>query len=290
MTAPAIRSAAVLLEMIKFRHTVFALPFALTGAILAAGGIPALRVLALVVAASVCARTAAMSFNRWADASIDARNPRTADRAIPAGRLRRPFVLAVALGSAALFVLCAALLNPLAFALSPVALLVLLGYSYTKRFTWAAHFVLGLALGIAPVGAWIAVRGEFAAAPLLLGLGVMLWTAGFDLIYACQDHDFDAREGLHSIPARFGIAAAFGASRALHAAAVAAFVATGMAVGAGLPYYAGVAVAGALLLAEHLIVNPRDLTRIHIAFFTVNSWVGVVIFVATASDLWMRAG
>ena len=289
MTPPAIRSAAVLLEMIKFQHTVFALPFALTGAVLAADGIPALRVLALVVAASVCARTAAMSFNRWADAAIDARNPRTADRAIPTGQLRRPFVLAVALGSAALFVLCAAMLNPLALSLSPVALLVLLGYSYTKRFTWAAHFVLGLALGIAPIGAWIAVRGDLAAAPLLLGLGVMLWTAGFDLIYACQDHDFDVREGLHSIPARFGIAAALGASRALHAAAVAAFVAAGMTVGAGVPYFAGVAVAAALLLAEHLIVNPRDLTRINVAFFTVNSWVGVVIFVATAADLWMRA-
>ena len=282
-------NASVMLEMIKFQHTVFALPFALTGALLAAGGMPSFRALALIVAAAVFARTAAMSFNRWADAALDARNPRTADRAIPAGELRRPFVLGVALGSAALFVICAALLNPLAFWLSPVALIVLLGYSYTKRFTSLAHFVLGAALGIAPVGAWIAVRGDVCATPVLLGLGVLVWTAGFDLIYACQDVEFDVREGLYSIPARLGIPRALLLSRVLHICAVATFVGAGVVYGAGGLYFIGVGVVALLLTAEHLIVNPRDLSRINVAFFTVNSWVGMVIFVATAADLWMKS-
>ncbi|PKO15685.1 4-hydroxybenzoate octaprenyltransferase [candidate division BRC1 bacterium HGW-BRC1-1] len=278
-----------MLEMIKFQHTIFALPFALTGAILAAQGMPSLQTLALIVAASVCARTAAMSFNRWADAALDARNPRTSNRAIPAGELRRPFVLAVALGSAVLFVGCAAMLNRLAFWLSPVALVVLLGYSYTKHFTSLAHFVLGMALGIAPVGAWIAVRGDITATPVLLGLGVMVWTAGFDLIYACQDYEFDVREGLYSIPARIGIARALLLSRVLHILAVATFIGAGLAFGAGTLYFIGVGAVAILLVTEHLIVNPRDLSRINVAFFTVNSWVGMVIFAATAADLWMKS-
>ena len=278
-----------MLEMIKFQHTIFALPFALTGALLAAGGLPSFRTLALIVAAAVFARTAAMSFNRWADAALDARNPRTADRAIPAGELRRPFVLGVALGSAGLFVICAALLNPLALWLSPVALVVLLGYSYTKRFTSFAHFVLGAALGIAPVGAWIAVRGDVNATPILLGLGVLVWTAGFDLIYACQDVEFDVREGLFSIPARLGVPRALLLSRALHFAAVATFIGAGVVYGSGSLYFIGVGGVALLLTAEHLIVNPRDLSRINVAFFTVNSWVGMVIFVATAADLWMKS-
>jgi len=284
-----LRKTAVMLEMIKFQHTIFALPFALTGAILAAQGMPSLQTLALIVAASVCARTAAMSFNRWADAALDARNPRTSNRAIPAGELRRPFVLAVALGSAVLFVGCAAMLNRLAFWLSPVALVVLLGYSYTKHFTSLAHFVLGMALGIAPVGAWIAVRGDITATPVLLGLGVMVWTAGFDLIYACQDYEFDVREGLYSIPARIGIARALLLSRVLHILAVATFIGAGLAFGAGTLYFIGVGAVAILLVTEHLIVNPRDLSRINVAFFTVNSWVGMVIFAATAADLWMKS-
>ena len=284
-----LHNASVMLEMIKFQHTIFALPFALTGALWAAGGLPSFRSLALIVAASVCARTAAMSFNRWADAALDARNPRTANRAIPTGELRRPFVLGVALGSALLFVICAALLNPLAFWLSPIALIVLLGYSYTKRFTSFAHFVLGAALGIAPVGAWIAVRGDVTATPILLGLAVMIWTAGFDLIYACQDVEFDVREGLYSIPARLGIGHALLLSRLLHVGTVATFIAAGVAYGAGSFYFIGVGAVALLLTAEHLIVNPRDLSRINVAFFTVNSWVGMVIFVASAADLWMKS-
>lgn len=289
MSNGLLRKTAVMLEMIKFQHTIFALPFALTGAILAAQGMPSLQTLALIVAASVCARTAAMSFNRWADAALDARNPRTSNRAIPAGELRRPFVLAVALGSAVLFVGCAAMLNRLAFWLSPVALVVLLGYSYTKHFTSLAHFVLGMALGIAPVGAWIAVRGDITATPVLLGLGVMVWTAGFDLIYACQDYEFDVREGLYSIPARIGIARALLLSRVLHILAVATFIGAGLAFGAGTLYFIGVGAVAILLVTEHLIVNPRDLSRINVAFFTVNSWVGMVIFAATAADLWMKS-
>ncbi len=289
MSNGLLRKTAVMLEMIKFQHTIFALPFALTGALLAAQGMPSLRTLALIVTASVCARTAAMSFNRWADAALDARNPRTSSRAIPAGELRRPFVLAVALGSAVLFVVCAAMLNRLAFWLSPAALAVLLGYSYTKHFTSLAHFVLGMALGIAPVGAWIAVRGDVTATPVLLGLGVMVWTAGFDLIYACQDYEFDVREGLYSIPARIGIARALLLSRVLHILAVATFIGAGLACGAGVLYFIGVGAVAILLVTEHLIVNPRDLSRINVAFFTVNSWVGMVIFVATAADLWMKS-
>ncbi len=284
----AFQSAATLLEMIKFQHTVFALPFALTGALLAAGGLPPWRVTAWILAACVFARTAAMSFNRWADAEVDARNPRTATRAIPAGQLSRSFALATALACAALFVLSAAMLNRLALALSPLALVVLLGYSFTKRFTWLAHFVLGLGLGIAPVGAWVAVRGEIGLVSLLLCLGVMVWTAGFDLVYACQDAEFDTREGLYSVPSRFGVRAALTLSAAMHVLCIAALAGAGILAGAGAAYFAGVAVVGALLVAEHRIVTPHDLTRIDIAFFTVNSWVGMAVFAFTALDLWLR--
>jgi 4-hydroxybenzoate polyprenyltransferase len=281
------QSATTLLEMIKFQHTVFALPFALTGAMLAAGGIPPTGKLAWIVAACVFARTAAMSFNRFADAEIDARNPRTAQRAIPAGKLSSRFALAVAVCCSCLFAFSAWMLNPLAFALSPPALLVLLGYSYTKRLSWLSHFVLGFALAMAPVGAWIAVRGDFATVPILLALGVVLWTAGFDLIYACQDYEFDRREGLFSVPARFGVAAALRISTILHVGTVAALAATGYAANLGGLYFAGVAAVAILLAAEHLIVNPADLSRIDIAFFTVNSWVGMVIFLFSAADLFV---
>jgi 4-hydroxybenzoate polyprenyltransferase len=284
----ALRSTAMVLEMIKFQHTVFALPFAVAAALMAANGLPGWRTMAWILAACVFARTAAMSFNRWADADIDARNPRTTGRAIPAGRLSPGFTLGFALAAALLFVVSAGMLNPLALALSPVALAVLLGYSYAKRFTWASHFLLGLALGIAPIGAWIAVRGSISAPPMLLGLGVLLWTAGFDLIYACQDDEFDRREGLFSLPARFGISAALRLSTLLHAACVVCFAAAGVAAGCGWPYHAGVVLVALLLALEHRIVNPRDLSRIDVAFFTVNSWVGMIVLLFTALDLWAR--
>lgn len=285
-----LRQTATVLEMIKFQHTVFALPFALIGALLAAGGLPPARTTGWIVAACVFARTAAMAFNRLVDAPFDARNPRTAGRALPSGALSPVFVAALVALSCGLFVLSAAMLNRLAFVLSPVALAVLLGYSYTKRFTWLSHWVLGLALGLAPAGAWIAVKGGLEAAPVLLGLGVMMWTAGFDLIYACQDRDFDAREGLFSVPARFGVERALWLSSVLHVLCVACFFAAGWSANVGWIYHLGVAAVSGLLVVEHRLVNPRDLSRIEAAFFTVNSWVGVTLLTFTALDLWAGRG
>jgi 4-hydroxybenzoate polyprenyltransferase len=277
--------AATVLEMIKFQHTVFALPFALTGMVMAANGLPTIRQAFWIVAAAVFARTSAMSFNRWADADIDARNPRTSVRAIPAGLLSKRYVFLFTIVSAVLFVISAGMLSKLALALSPVALGVLFGYSYMKRVSALSHFVLGLALGIAPIGAWIAVRGEFDLVPLLLGLAVLLWTAGFDLIYACQDFDFDRTEGLFSFPAKYGIGRALQLSVLLHAACIIVLTAAGWVYGFGGLYYVGVAVVAVLLIAEHLLVNPRDLSRINIAFFTVNSWVGTALFIFAAADV-----
>jgi 4-hydroxybenzoate polyprenyltransferase len=276
-----LRRIAVVLEMIKFQHTVFALPFAFTAMLMAAGGWPTWWQLGWIVAACVFARTAAMSFNRWADRELDARNPRTAMRAIPAGQLGGGFVLAFALISAAGFVASAAMLNRLALVLSPLALLILFGYSYAKRFTTGAHFVLGLALALAPVGAWVAIREEIAAPAILLGLGVMLWTAGFDLIYACQDVEVDRREGLFSVPSRWGPSAALSLARALHVIAIGCFIAAGWRAGLAWPYYAGTGAAAILLIAEHCIVDPHDMRRINIAFFTINSWVGMTILAGT---------
>ncbi|MCX7717356.1 MAG: putative 4-hydroxybenzoate polyprenyltransferase [Candidatus Sumerlaeaceae bacterium] len=285
-----LRQTATVLEMIKFQHTVFALPFALIGALLAAGGLPPMRTTVWIVAACVFARTAAMAFNRLVDAPIDARNPRTATRALPSGALSPGFAAGLVVLSCGLFVLSAAMLNTLALTLSPVALAVLLGYSYTKRFTWLSHWVLGLALGLAPAGAWIAVAGGLAAPPLLLCLGVMFWTAGFDLIYACQDRDFDVREGLFSVPARFGVARALWLSSTLHVICVGCFFVAGWSAGAGWIYHLGVAAAAVLLVVEHRLVNPNDLSRIEAAFFTVNSWVGVTLLAFTALDLWAGRG
>lgn len=293
VSAPALaadlaRRTGIVLEMIKFQHTVFALPFAFTAAILAADGIPPVRTVGWILAACVTARTAAMCFNRLADSSFDALNPRTATRALPAGLMSRRFVAAFTLVNVVLFVLSAAMLNRMTLYLSPVALLVILGYSLTKRFTAYSHFVLGLALAIAPIGAWIAVTGQIAATPLMLGLAVLLWTAGFDLIYSCQDADFDRDTGLHSIPARHGVAAALCIARVLHVATVFALAYAGVLAGCSWLYGIGVVVVAILLLAQHLIVNPRDLSRIPLAFFTINSWVGVAVFIFTAIDLYLR--
>lgn len=280
-----VRQTRIMLEMIKFQHTVFALPFAFTGMLMAAGGFPSWYQVTWILLACVFARTAAMSFNRWADREIDKRNPRTETRAIPAGQLRSGTVFAVAIVCAIGFIGCAAMLNPLALALSPMALVVLFGYSYAKRFTSMAHFILGLALALAPVGAWVAVRQEIGLPALWLAAGVMLWTAGFDLIYACQDTEIDRKEGLFSVPARYGPRAALSISKGLHALAVGSFVMAGLSARLGAFYYTGVAIAAVLLLAEHLIVNPHDVRRINLAFFTVNSWVGMAIFAGTAIDI-----
>jgi 4-hydroxybenzoate polyprenyltransferase len=282
-----------LLSLVRFSHSVFALPFALCGAWLAAGGVPPARTLLLIVACAVAARTAAMAFNRLADRAIDARNPRTRGRELPSGRMTpRAVALVVALASAA-FVAGAFALNPLAGRLSLPVLALLLGYSFVKRVSFLPHAVLGLALAIAPAGAWIAVRGELGAdaAPVLwLALAVWSWVFGFDLIYACQDAEFDAREGLGSIPARFGVRAALRLSAALHALTVAALCVTGWSAGLSWIWWAAVLGAAALLAWEHSLVAEDDLSRVDVAFFTLNGWVGVGLFAGLALDRGVLAG
>ena len=281
------------LEMIKFEHSVFALPFALTGALLAVrgsgldGGELAVK-FAWIIVAMIAARSAAMAFNRVADAEIDALNPRSRMRAIPAGAVSKSFTWGFIAFWSGVFVLAAYLLNPLCLKLSPLALAIVFGYSYTKRFTALSHLALGLALGIAPAAAWIAVRGSLDAPILLLTAAVTLWTAGFDIIYACQDHDFDRETGLHSIPAALGIRNALLVSRLLHAAMIALLVWLARAMDLGLLSLAGVAVVAALLVYEHLLVKPDDLSRVNAAFFTVNGFVSVLFLVFWAADiLWM---
>jgi 4-hydroxybenzoate polyprenyltransferase len=274
-------------RMIRFSHSVFALPFALTSATLAAreGGMAARHVLWIVVA-MVTARSAAMGFNRLADHAIDARNPRTAGRELPRGVLSRGEAWAFVATSTAAFVLAAAMLNPLCLALSPVALLIVFGYSYTKRFTAASQLVLGLSLAVAPVGAWLAIRGRFEAVPLVLGAAVVLWVAGFDTIYACQDADFDRREGLHSIPARFGVPRALVLARALHVGALALLASLFWVAPLHPLYLAGLWVVAGLLAWEHTIVRPDDLSRV-VEAFNLNGWVSLGYFAFTAVATWL---
>lgn len=276
-----------LLEMIKFSHSLFALPFALTGMLVAAGGLPPLRIILLIVACMVTARTAAMTWNRIIDSRFDGMNPRTRERALPAGRVSSRAAWMLLLVSAALFVLAASAINRLTFLLAPVALSIVLGYSLAKRVTPATHWLLGLSLAVAPIGAWIAVRGRLDPEVLLLGLAVLLWTSGFDLLYACQDADFDRAAGLHSIPARFGVPATFAIARACHVAALIALVAFGFAVVLAWPWFAGIAVAAMLLLWSHLIVNPGDLSRMQAAFFHANVGVGAVVLAGAAGATWL---
>jgi 4-hydroxybenzoate polyprenyltransferase len=274
--------------MIKLSHTVFALPFALSSAWLAAGGVPTPRTLGLVVLCAVSARSAAMGFNRYVDREIDARNPRTAGRALPAGLVSPRFVLGFIACCSALFFLGAALLGPVCLALAPFVLAVLFGYSYAKRFTAAAHLILGFALALAPLGAWVAVRGAISGdltAPLLLGALVMLWVAGFDVIYACQDAGFDRAAGLHAVPARFGVARALWIARLLHLAAGAAVVALAITSGLGWLQLLGSAAFLGLLALQHRLVRADDLSRVDVAFFTLNGWASVIYFGATALDL-----
>jgi 4-hydroxybenzoate polyprenyltransferase len=285
-----LRQGRTVLEMIKFEHTLFALPFALMGMMLAAGGWPGGRTAGWIVVAMVGARSAAMGFNRLADRRIDAANPRTAGRALPAGLVTPGFVLAFVLLSCALLVVAAWRLNPLCLALSPLALLVLLGYSYTKRFTELSHFFLGLALAGAPLGAWIAVRGDVAAAPFVLAGAVLLWVAGFDVLYALQDLDFDRRSGLRSIPARVGVVGALWISGLLHLAMLALLASLPAAYGPGLGagYWVGLVGCAVMIAYQHAIVRPADLTRLDAAFFTANGALSVWLFVATAFDLLRR--
>ncbi len=280
-----IRRLRVLSEFVKLEHTLFALPFAFLGTALGAGGWPGWRTLGWVTAAMAGARSAAMAFNRIADRHYDALNPRTLSRPLVSGALSLRFAWAFLAASAALFVGAAAMLNRLALALAPAALAVILGYSLTKRYTSASHLALGLALGIAPVGGWVAARGAIDPPALLLALAVMFWAAGFDIIYACQDVDFDARAGLHSLPRRLGVARALWVSRALHAVMVGLLIGVGALCGLGVWFAAGVAVVAAILWLEHQMVRADDLSRVNAAFFTANGWLSVLFFALTALDL-----
>ncbi|MGH9651396.1 MAG: UbiA-like polyprenyltransferase [Terriglobales bacterium] len=275
----------VTLEMIKFEHSIFALPFALTGAMLARRGLPAWRELVWIIVAMVGARSAAMTFNRIADLKLDALNPRTQARALPAGQLSLGFAIAFTMGSCALLVLAAWQLNPLAFALSPVVIVILLGYSFTKRFTILSHLILGLCLGMSPAAAWIALRGDLSVSVLLLGAAVMLWVAGFDIIYACQDVEFDHSLGLHSIPRRYGIRVALWISALLHVGTLALLIAVVRMENLGWIAAGGLAAVAALLAYEHSLVKPRDLSRVNAAFFTVNGFISILFFLTWAVDL-----
>ena len=285
---PLLRSLGVTLEMIKWEHSIFVLPFALSGAMLAARGIPTGHQLAWIVVAMVAARSAAMAFNRLADASIDAANPRTRARALPAGTLTPGFVATFVVVSCAVFVLAAAQLNRTALLLSPVALAVILLYSYTKRLTRWSHLVLGLAMGIAPAAAWIAVRGTLDPRILLLTTAVMFWGGGFDVLYACQDYDFDRETGLHSVPRHFGISRALWIARSFHGAMLVLLISVVHAFGLGKLAIAGVVVVALLLTYEHSLVSAHDLSKLNAAFFTMNGVISSVFFLFVASDLLLR--
>jgi 4-hydroxybenzoate polyprenyltransferase len=276
------------LEMIKFEHSIFALPFALTGALLARRGWPAWREIAWLVVAMVAARSAAMSFNRLADLKFDALNPRTRTRALPTGHLSPGFAALFTAASSALLLVAAFELNPLAFKLSPLALAVIFGYSYTKRFTWLSHFVLGACLGASPVAAWIALRGDLKAGVVILAAAVTLWVAGFDIIYACQDVDFDRHHGLESIPCRFGVPAALYTSAALHVIMLALLVVVVQMEKLGWVASLGVLVVAVLLAYEHALVKPSDLSRVNAAFFTVNGYIGLVFLATWAADIYIH--
>jgi 4-hydroxybenzoate polyprenyltransferase len=282
------RSIGHTLEMIKWEHSIFALPFALTAVVLAANGWPRPLQLVWIVVCMVTARSAAMAFNRWADASLDRANPRTAMRAIPAGTLTRNFVLGFTLISALLFVLAAAQLNHLALVLSPVALAVVLLYSYTKRFTRWSHVFLGLALGIAPSAAWIAIRGSLDPRILVLTAAVLFWVAGFDVFYSCQDAEHDRACGLHSVPATFGVAGAFWLARAMHLAMLGLLLWLVHLFALGAFGWLAVVLVAGLLAYEHSIVSPQDLSRLNAAFFTLNGVVSIVFFVMVAAAVFVR--
>ncbi len=277
--------------LIRFSHTVFALPFALIALFVATGGRPSLLVLVLCVLAMVAARTAAMAYNRFADRELDARNPRTRGREIPRGAIAARHALLLALGAGAVFVAIAAVIAPICGLFALPVLALLFGYSHAKRFTSLCHLWLGAALGLAPAAAWLAARGALDAsitAPLVLGLGVALWVAGFDVLYACQDTDFDRKAGLFSLPARWGPQRALSVARGLHAGAALLFAAFGFVTALGWIWYAGVAVAAILLALQHRLVRADDLSRVDLAFFTLNGAIGVWMLAVCLAELWLR--
>ena len=282
------RSIGATLEMIKWEHSIFALPFALCGAMLAANGVPTWRQLLWIVVCMIAARSAAMAFNRVADEAIDKANPRTAMRALPAGLLSRRFVILFVVVASAAFVLAAAQLNRLTLYLSPVALAIVLFYSYTKRFTRWSHLVLGFALGIAPAAAWIAVQGALDPRILILTAAVTLWVGGFDILYACQDYEFDREHGLNSIPQALGIGKALLMARLLHFQVLILLAALIVVFNLGLLAFAGLFAVSVLLAYEHSLVRPNDLSKMNAAFFTMNGVIAVVFFAFIAADLLWR--
>jgi 4-hydroxybenzoate polyprenyltransferase len=290
----AINRLRITLEMIKIEHTLFALPFAFLGALLAARDVPAQPVgfwvskLLWIAVAMIGARSAAMTFNRIADRAIDAANPRTAARALPAGLLDIRFAVVFTVVSAFVFLLAASQLNRLTLILSPIALGSVLLYSYAKRFTSLSHFILGWCLAIAPSGAWIAIYGRLTLVPLLLSLSVMLWTAGFDVLYACQDYEFDRGAGLYSIPRRFGIKAALWIARGIHVLMFASLILFFLNARLGWLGLIGVAATGALLIYQHSIVKAHDLSRLNAAFFTTNAFVSVILLVTISADVFLH--
>lgn len=275
----------IILDMIKFEHTVFALPFAFTGAVLAAWGLPSWRTLFWITAAMVGARSAAMGFNRWADRNIDAANPRTKDRALPKRLVTPAQVMAFTLASSILFIFSAYKLNHLSFVLSPLALAVVFFYSFTKRFTFLSHAFLGLAISLAPIGAWIAVAGRIDPPALMLGGSVLFWLIGFDILYALQDIDFDRKAGLHSVPQRFGIRYSLWIARAAHLLTSVGLFSLYFMLPLEWLYLVGAVIASAILVYEHSLVRETDLSRLDIAFFNMNGYLSVTVFLFTFLDV-----
>jgi len=283
-----LRKLHITLDMIKFEHTIFALPFAFIGALLARKGLPTLWQIGWIVAAMVGARSAAMAFNRIADAHYDKLNPRTSGRALPRGTLSVQFAVIFTIAMSGLFIFSAWELNSLCFYLSFPTLVILLSYSYTKRFTSLSHMVLGFSVGCAPLAAWLAIRGQFAWPPVLLSASVMFWVAGFDLIYALQDVEFDRTAKLFSLPSKWGIGPALRISTLFHSATIILLSATAFLSGLGWMAFAGIAIVAGILYWEHRIVTPQDLSRINVAFFNLNGYVSILLLLTFAGDILTR--
>lgn len=277
----------IMLEMIKFKHTVFAMPFALMGAFLAGREFPPLRVFFWVIVAMVGARTAAMTFNRIVDRRFDAANPRTEKRAIPAGKVTMGESWLMVIGSSFVFFFACWMLNTMALIIAPIALSLTFVYSLTKRFTWLCHGVLGVALAFSPLGGWVAVAGSLSGYPWVLSLGVLFWVAGFDCIYACLDADFDRKAGLYSMPASFGRTKAFRLAVFFHVLAFFFFTLTGYLQGLNVVYYIGIVLTGGALFYQHIVVNPKDLSKIQVSFFSMNGFIALTLFIVTWISLIM---
>jgi len=280
-----LQKITTLLNLIKFSHTIFSFPFAVMSAFLAAGGMPGIKQLLLIIAALVTARSAAMSFNRLVDTHYDINNPRTTYRVILQKKIGRTNMWMFTILCAALFILCAWLLNRLAFYMSPLAILIIFGYSYTKRFTHLSHFILGLALALSPIGAWVGIQGTLAVTPFLLSFAVVLWTAGFDIIYACQDIEHDIKSGLYSVPKKLGVRGALILSGILHLFMVGILIALPRYTDLGVIYSIGVFIIAGLLFYEHSLVKPKDLSKINTAFFTVNGIISMGLMGVTLIDI-----